>query len=72
MDTTVEQVLHLRLDGASYEHALDEMGLTMQSTDSEVKDAVGRRYDRPPTALSNYVVVRERESVIVRPAAVYG
>lgn len=64
--------LHVRFAGRSEELRLADLGLPADVSDSELRAALARRYERPLGELEGYVVAREPEAIIVRPIAYYG
>ena len=68
-DTTL---VHVRFDGRSEDLDLAALGMEEGATDAELRTALARHYDRPVADLADYVVVRERQAIIVRPVAIYG
>ena len=75
IDTIRDQtahVLHFRFEGRSAEMPLESVGLNLQSTDEQIKQALATHLDRSVCALHGYVVVRHRAAIVVRPEAIYG
>lgn len=64
--------LHVRFAGRSEDLTLDQLGLPPDAGDDALREALARRYERPPDELRAYVVVREPQAIIVRPLAFYG
>lgn len=69
---TMQQMLHVRLDGQSAELPLAALDLSPEAADQQIKQAVARHFGRPATALGHYVVVRHTGAIVVRPEAIYG
>lgn len=65
--------VHVRYDGRSFDLAFDELGVTMDSPDVVVHEALARRFDLPRHTFRGHVVERHRAgSMTVRPEAVFG
>lgn len=67
-----DRVVHVRVAGRSEELKLAALGLQSDATDSQVKEAVVRALDLPAGELTNHVIVRTSQAIIVRPEAIYG
>jgi hypothetical protein len=66
-------VAHVRFDGRSLDLPLDELDLSLASTDDEIKRSVARHLEVAENKLRDYVVDRhESGNLTVRPAAVFG
>jgi hypothetical protein len=65
-------VLHVRFEGNSYELALDELNLDMDSSEDQIKRTVASHYHRPATFFTRYTVVRHSNAIVLRPEAIYG
>jgi hypothetical protein len=65
-------VLHLRFNGRSDELSLQALGLSPQSDDDQIKQALATYLERPLRELDRYVVARHRAAIVVRPEAIYG
>ncbi len=65
-------LLHIRFDGRSEELSLNALNLNRQATDDEIKQAVATHFERPTRYFQDYVIVRNSETIIVRPEAIYG
>ena len=72
LDTQAAFVLHLRVEGRSREVPLAALDLSPESTDAQIKQAAAGYLNRPVADLSDYVVVRHKAAIVVRPEAVYG
>lgn len=72
MLTTETLTLHVRFDGRSEELDFATLDLRPDAGDAELRAALARRYGCEIRALDEYVVVREKYAVIVRPIAFYG
>jgi hypothetical protein len=72
MLTLETPTLHVRFAGRSEELELAALDLTPDVSDGELLQALARRYGAPPAVLTEYVVVREPQAIIVRPIAFYG
>jgi hypothetical protein len=72
MLTTDSMVLHVRFNGRSEELDLGTLDLHPNVTDAELRAALAKHYDAMPSALEDYVIVREPQAIIVRPVAIYG
>jgi hypothetical protein len=67
------RVIHVRLDGRSYDMPLDRLGITEQAPDEQVKAAVARHLEVPADRLSESVVDRHPNgNLTIRPEAVFG
>jgi hypothetical protein len=67
------RVIHVRLDGRSYDLPLDRLGVSEPATDEQVKAAVARHLEVPANRLSESVVDRHPNgNLTIRPEAVYG
>jgi len=64
--------LHVRFNGHSEELDLATLELQPGVSDVELRTALARRYDCTVAALEDYVIVREPQTIIVRPVAFYG
>lgn len=70
---TIDTVpLHIRFAGRSEDLDLAALGLPADADDAALRAAIASRYEQPLAALADYVVVRERRAIIVRPVAFYG
>lgn len=70
---TIDTVpLHIRFSGRSEDLDLAALGLPADADDAALRAAIARRYEQPLAALADYVVVREKQAIIVRPAAFDG
>lgn len=67
-----EPILHVRMDGMSYELELHTLNLSAQSADRDIKRALASYFQRPANYFDNHVIVRNSTAIIVRPEAVYG
>lgn len=69
----VSNRVHVRWDGVgSNDLDMQDLGLTVTSSERDVKLAVANALDRNLEDLSSLVVTREAGNLILRPAAVYG
>jgi len=64
--------LHVRLNGRSYDYDLSELGLSCDVCEQELRQVLARLHDLSPDQLEDYVIVREKQAIIVRPIALYG
>lgn len=64
--------LHVRMNGHSEELDLRALNLRTNASDTELREALARRYDCTLAKLDTYVIVREPQAIIVRPVAFYG
>ncbi len=67
-----DRVVHVRVAGRSEELKLAALGLQSDATDGQIKEAVVRALDLPAGELTNHVIVRTSQAIIVRPEAIYG
>lgn len=65
-------VLHLRRDGNTEYIELSKLNVSTTSTDAEIRQAVIRFKDLPPSSLDNEVVERLGNDISIRPQASYG
>jgi hypothetical protein len=67
-------MVHIRLEGRSYDLAEQDLRLTPRMNDAEIKERVARHFDIRPDRLKDYVVdrVASNGNLILRPEAVYG
>jgi hypothetical protein len=66
-------MVHVRVEGRSYDLTEQELGLQMGMDDADVKERLARYLEIAPQRLKDYVVDRSpRGDLIVRPEAVYG
>lgn len=72
MLTDSQTLLHVRFNGRSEELDLAALGLQPGMSDVELRTALARRYDCTLADLEEYVIVREKQAIIVRPVAIYG
>lgn len=72
MLTDSQTLLHVRFNGRSEELDLATLGLQPGMSDVELRTALARRYDCTIADLEEYVIVREKQAIIVRPVAIYG
>jgi len=65
--------VHVRYDGRSWDLPLHDLGVTMESPDVEVQEALARHFDVARQTFRAYVIERHRAgSMTVRPEAVFG
>jgi hypothetical protein len=70
---TPARVIHVRLDGRSYDLPLDRLGITEQARDEQVRAAVARHLEVAARQLSESVVDRHPNgNLTIRPEAVFG
>jgi hypothetical protein len=66
-------MIHLRFEGRSYDFPPDELGITRNMSDTDIKSRVAQHFDVGLGRLESYVVdLRPSGDIIVRPEAVYG
>ena len=66
-------MIHLRLEGKSFDFTPRELGITHQSSDHDIKARVAQRFDMGLDRIQPLVVDRRPSGdIIVRPEAVYG
>jgi hypothetical protein len=70
--TAETQRLHVRFNGRSEDLDLATLALAPDASDTQLRNALARRYDCVVEALDEYVIVREAQAIIVRPVAFYG
>ena len=67
------RVVHVRLDGRSFDLPADHLGVSEAATDEQVKAAVARHLEVPANRLSDSVIDRHPNgNLTVRPEAVFG
>jgi hypothetical protein len=67
------RVVHVRLDGRSFDLPADRLGLSDSATDEQVKAAVARHLEVPGNRLNDSVIDRHPNgNLTVRPEAVFG
>jgi len=64
--------IHVRFAGHSEDFNLAALDLRPNWQDAELRSALARRLDCSPSALTDYVIKREEQAIIVRPMAIYG
>jgi len=64
--------IHVRFNGRSEDLDLEALGLSSEPSDSDLFTALACRYECGVSALSDYLIVREPQAIIVRPIAYYG
>ena len=64
--------LHLRFAGHSEDISLAIMGLRPEANDDEIRTKLASRLSCSVATLEDYVIVREQQTIIVRPLAIYG
>lgn len=68
-----DRQVHVRFEGRSWAIALAVLDLGEMSTDTEVRTALARYLEVPPTRLAPYVVERHANgNITLRPEAVFG
>ncbi|GCE28404.1 hypothetical protein KDA_38880 [Dictyobacter alpinus] len=72
MAQLAQQTVHVRVNGRSEELPFAQLGIAQNSTDSQFKDAVARYLDLPTDSLTDHVIVRTTQAIIIRPEALYG
>ncbi len=66
-------MVHVRVEGRSYDLTEQELGLQTGMSDADVKELLARYLEIAPARLKDYVVDRSPHGdLIVRPEAVYG
>jgi len=65
-------MVHVRVDGRSPEFPYALLDIAPTATDDQLKQAVAEHLEVPLARLSDHVVVREGQAIVVRPEAVYG
>ena len=66
-------MIHLRLEGKSFDFTPQKLGVTHQSSDHDIKTRVAQHFDMGWDKIQPYVVDRRPSGdIIVRPEAVYG
>ena len=71
MTQRTKQILHVRFDGRCEEVSLDELHLTRQASDAQIKAAITRHFDLPPHHLDGHIIVRGSRAVVIHPEAIY-
>jgi hypothetical protein len=67
------RVVHVRLNGRSYDLPVDRLGLGDQPTDDQLKQALAGHLDVPANRLVEAVIDRHANgNLTVRPEAVFG
>ena len=67
------RVVHVRLDGRSFDLPADRLGVSESATDEQVKAAVARHLEVPGNRLNDSVIDRHPNgNLTVRPEAVFG
>lgn len=66
--------IHVRYKGESIDRDLEEFGLTLQSSENEIKRALSAYLDESVDSFRNLEVEvsQTRQSITVKPAASYG
>jgi hypothetical protein len=64
--------LHVRFQGRSEDLTFADLRLAPNANDTELMQALAKRYDCQPNQFAGHVIVREKQAVIVRPEAFYG
>lgn len=69
-----EPIVHVRHDGRSHEQTLARLGITMSSSDDEIRSAAASFFDLGRDAISKLVVERNTATgnITLRPEAVFG
>jgi hypothetical protein len=66
-------MVHVRVEGRSYDLTEQELGLQAGMSDADVKERLARYLEIAPARLKDYVVDRNPHGdLVVRPEAVYG
>ncbi|HIK33785.1 MAG TPA: hypothetical protein IGS17_07300 [Oscillatoriales cyanobacterium M59_W2019_021] len=66
-------MVHIRLEGRSYDMSETQLGIRSQMNDMAVKERVARYFDIASDRLQFYIVDRRPSGdIIIRPEAVYG
>lgn len=68
----MQHELHVRLNGHSHTYELSELGLCCDVCEQELRQVLAQLHDLAPEQLEDYVIVREKQAIIVRPVALYG
>jgi hypothetical protein len=67
------RVVHVRLDGRSFDLPADRLGVSESATDEQVKAAVARHLEVPGNRLNDSVIDRHPNgNRTVRPEAIFG
>ncbi len=72
MAQIMDRTIHVRFDGRSAELPAAMLRLGNTPDDMQIKRAIASHFDLPFSYLDNYVVVRNSNTIIVRPEAIYG
>jgi hypothetical protein len=67
-----QQMVHVRVDGRSPEFPYALLDIAANASDSQLKQAVAEHLELPVAKLSDHVVERSGQAIVVRPEAVYG
>jgi hypothetical protein len=69
----MENTLHVRFEGKSFDIGLSQIDVTGASSDRQVKAALASYLDVAASRFTNYVVERhDNGNITVRPEAVFG
>ena len=68
----VEGEIHVRFKGRSETLSLSDLGLTVNSSDNEIRSALSRYLDSPDSDFRDYDIDRNGRNVTIRPSAVFG
>jgi hypothetical protein len=74
VETQLENQLHIRFDGRSYDIPLGDLPIGDNSSDNEIRDAAANWLEIPEQKLRRFAVDRNAEtnSITLRPEAVFG
>lgn len=73
MQATETTVMHVRFAGRSEDLDLATLGsIGPNASDQAIWSTLASRYDCSAVDLTDYVIVREPQAIIVRPKAIYG
>jgi len=66
-------MIHLRFEGRSYDLTQDQVKITPQMGDRQIKEKLAQYLDLHHSGLDDYVIDRPASGdLIIRPEAVYG
>jgi hypothetical protein len=73
-ETQLENQLHIRFDGRSYDMALAALDIGENSTDNDIRNAAANHLGIPEQKLRAFAVDRNAQtnSITLRPEAVFG
>ena len=65
--------VHVRYDGKSYDLPFEDLAVSAQDSDEDVREALARHFDVAVATFRAFVVERHRTgNITVRPEAVFG